>query len=68
MEAVDAIFHALEETGCERLAAAPSELMGRHDQPSVFCDFTSHEILAAERFLIRCGVEIVRRRPPDTTS
>jgi len=67
MEAVDAIFHALDEMGGQRLAAAPSELMGRHDQPRVFCDFTSHEILAAERFLMRCGVEIAPAPRPDAT-
>ena len=68
MEAVDAIFHAVEEMGGELPAAAPSELMGRHDQPRVFCDFTRHEILAAERFLNRCGVEVGAPRRPDTAS
>lgn len=56
MEAVDAIFVALEEMGRSSFTALPSLLMGSAAQPVVFCNFTAHEIREAERFLIRCGL------------
>lgn len=55
-DAVEAIFDAQPELGGHPLASMPSRLMGHEDQPEAFCDFTHAEILAAERFLSRCGL------------
>ena len=56
LDAVDAVFEALDELGAVRFSHPPSELMGSTDQPHAFCDFTPSEILAAEQFLQRCGI------------
>ena len=56
MEAVDAIFDALEDMGRSSFSTLPSLLMGSDSQPAVFCHFTVDEVREAERFLIRCGL------------
>ena len=56
IDAVDAVFEALDELGAVRFSRRPSELMGSTEQPRAFCDFTPLEIRAAERFLHRCGM------------
>ncbi len=56
MEAVDAIYQALDEMGRASFDDYPSRLMGRSDQPRAFCEFTPFEIREAERFLERCGL------------
>lgn len=56
MEAVDAIFDALEDMRRSSFSTLPSHLMGSASQPAAFCNFTAHEIREAERFLIRCGL------------
>jgi len=56
LEAVDALYAALDEMHAIRFTRRPSRLMGTPEQPEVFCDFTPHEIRAAETFLERCGL------------
>ena len=68
MEAVDAIFEALEEMGRSSFTTLPSDLMGAPAQPAVFCNFTAHEIREAERFLIRCGLMRTSARNSQTAS
>ncbi|MEL7471860.1 MAG: hypothetical protein AAGK04_00965 [Planctomycetota bacterium] len=55
-DAVDAILIGLNDIGPSARAAKPSEILGTIKQPSIWCDFTSHEIREAERFLFRCGL------------
>jgi hypothetical protein len=62
-EAVDAVMHGIQEVGNHPFAARPSRLLGHAQQPEAFCSFTFHEIVEAERFLIRCGFLPSYERP-----
>jgi hypothetical protein len=64
MEAVDAIYEALEELQSEGLPLRyPVDLMGSPNQPECLCDFTRFEIAEASKFLERAGLMVRRRRP-----
>lgn len=63
MEAVDAIYVALEELQSEGLPLRyPVELMGAPEQPACLSDFTRYEIAEATKFLERAGLLVRRRR------
>lgn len=64
MDAVDAIFEAVRETGGRGFPCMPTDLIGTPDQPRAFCDFTAMEIVEAELFLLRCG--LIRLIPRDS--
>ena len=55
MEAVDCVLVGLAEMDAAHAGKLPSSLLGSVDQPRAFCDLTSDEVIAAERFLLRCG-------------
>lgn len=56
MDAVDAVLVGLTEMGRIDGGTMPSLVLGSADQPEAFCDLTRDEVIAAERFLLRCGV------------
>jgi hypothetical protein len=56
LDAVDALLLGLTELGPAHAGRLPSSILGTLDQPLAWCDFTRAEIIAAERFLIRCGL------------
>jgi hypothetical protein len=66
VDAAEAVLSGLEELGHEGEPRLPSSLVGTVEEPRAFCDFTWHEIIAAERFLIRCG--LLHERPRHTES
>jgi hypothetical protein len=56
LDAVDAVLVGLAEMGPVHTGTMPSSLLGTADQPRAFCDLTKDEVVAAERFLLRCGL------------
>ena len=56
IDAVDALLIGLSEIQGRSASCKPSEILGADTQPALWCDFTSHEIREAERFLERCGI------------
>jgi len=55
LSAADAIAQGLEDIHEIGFDGRPSDLLGRDEQPWQFREFTRDEIVAAERFLARCG-------------
>lgn len=55
LDAADAVLLGLAEMGPARAGRMPSSILGTAEQPKAFCDLTSAEVTAAERFLVRCG-------------
>lgn len=56
LDAVDSVLVGLAEMGPAHAGAMPLSLLGTADQPKAFCDLTRDEVIAAERFLLRCGL------------
>lgn len=58
MDAVDAVLIALEEYKIDTRGGtiAPTDLLGRPEQPKVLCDFTRWEIEQAAQFMTRMGL------------
>lgn len=54
--AVDAVLLGLSQVSSDLRSRTPTQLLGSFDQPESFCEFTRHEIHAAEVFLTRCGM------------
>lgn len=65
--AVDSVLVGLAEMGPAHAGAMPSSLLGTADQPRAFCDLTKDEVVAAERFLVRCGLLTAPGVPPSQT-
>lgn len=55
LDAVDSVLIGMAEIGAEYIGRLPSSLLGTAVQPKAFCGLTRDEVIAAERFLIRCG-------------
>jgi len=55
-DAADAVLLGLAEMGTAHAGRLPSNILGTPEQPLAFCDFTRAEIVAAEHFLLRCGL------------
>lgn len=56
LDAVDSVLAGLAELGTLHAGKLPSLILGTVDQPRAFCDLTRDEVIAAERFLLRCGL------------
>jgi hypothetical protein len=56
MDAVDALLEGIAEIGPVHAGRLPSSIIGTLEQPLSFCEFTRDEIIAAEHFLLRCGL------------
>jgi hypothetical protein len=56
ISAVDAVLLGMSQVSEDLRSRTPTQLLGSFDQPEPFCEFTRHEILAAEVFLTRCGI------------
>lgn len=64
LDVVDSVLVGLAELGPVHTRAMPSSLLGTVDQPKAFCDLTKDEVIAAERFLVRCGLLTAPGVPP----
>ena len=64
LDAVDSVLVGLAEMGTLQAGRMPSSILGTADQPEAFCDLTRDEVIAAERFLLRCGFLIAPDVPP----
>jgi hypothetical protein len=62
IEAAEAVLSGSRELGPEEAIRLPSSLVGTVEEPRALGDFSWHEIVAAERFLIRCGLLL---EPPE---
>ena len=67
LDAVNSVPAGLTEMGRVHAGTMPSSSFGTADQPRVFCDLTGDEVIAAERFLFRCGILSDPRVPPSQT-
>lgn len=67
LDVVDSVLVGLAEMGPVHTGAMPSSLLGTADQPRAFCDLTKDEVVAAERFLLRCGLLTAPPVPPPRT-
>lgn len=54
--AADTVLAGLAEIGAAHTGELPSSILGTADQPRSFCDLTRDEVVAAEQFLLRCGL------------
>ena len=64
IDAVDIVLAGLAEMGSAHSGKLPSSFLGTADQPRAFCDLTRDEVVAAEEFLLRCGLLIDPGVPP----
>lgn len=64
LDAVDSVLVGLAEMGMVHAGRMPSAILGTADQPRAFCDLTRYEVVAAERFLLRCGFLTAPGVPP----
>ncbi len=67
LDAVDSVLAGLAEMGQGHAGMMPSSVLGTADQPRAFCNLTRDEVIAAERFLFRCGMLSDPRVPPSQT-
>ena len=64
LDVVDSVLEGLAEMGSMHTVRMPSSLLGTPEQPRAFCDLTRDEVVAAERFLLRCGILNAPAAPP----
>ncbi len=64
LDAADSVLAGLAEMGPAHAETLPSSILGTADQPRAFCDLTRDEVVAAEQFLLRCGLLTDLGLPP----